>query len=113
MRQTKKFATIPSMAKRNERGRAGKGEDGERQRLRIMLGLWEWSGWSRQVFRGVQGFAHSRPEWQLYVVTGQENIAGNFNNIQWDGILTHVLSSTFAVFTASRGAAQMVQQHDP
>jgi LacI family transcriptional regulator len=85
------------MAKRSERGRVGKGADGEQRRLKIMLGLWEWSGWSRQIFRGVQGFAHSRPEWQLYVVTGQENIAGNFNNIQWDGIITHVLRNISAI----------------
>jgi LacI family transcriptional regulator len=91
LRSAIKVVRISFMVKRNQGDRFVGGTNGDKGRLRILVRLWEWSEWCRQVFRGVQGFAQSCPDWQLHVVTGLQDISGNLGKIEWDGILTHVL----------------------
>ncbi len=75
----------------------------QRRKLRIALRLLVWSEWARQVFRGVQGYAHSMPDWQLQVVTGTDDSVANMGNIQWDGVITHVLGNIPAIRRLRRG----------
>jgi LacI family transcriptional regulator len=72
-------------------------------RLRIALRLLDWSEWARQIFRGVQGFAHSRPDWQLHVVTGHDEVDSTVGNIAWDGMITHVLTNVRGIRKIRRG----------
>ena len=68
------------------------------RQLRIAVRLWDWSDWCRQVMRGIQSYAHGKPDWRLYIVSGADEAGGIFNRKQnWDGILTHVLAEVAAV----------------
>jgi LacI family transcriptional regulator len=78
------------MAKNFKRKRQQNLPKGDGRRLRICLRLWDWSEWCRQVFRGVQGVAHSHPEWQLQVIASPPDSEEELGQIQWDGIMTHV-----------------------
>ncbi len=74
--------------------------------LRIAVRLWDWSQWCRQVMRGIQSYAHSRPNWRLYTVSGQNESGAIFHSRQnWDGIVTHVLTDVAAIrgLMAKRG----------
>ncbi len=64
-----------------------------RQHRMIAIRLWDLSEWCRQVVRGVQRFAHSRPDWRLFVDAGATRaipLAGGES--AFDGIITSVLS---------------------
>ena len=66
--------------------------------LRIAVRLWDWSDWCRQVMRGIQSYAHSKPDWRLYIVSGANEAGGLLHRRQnWDGMLTHVLGEVAAV----------------
>ncbi len=68
------------------------------RQLRIAVRLWDWSDWCRQVMRGIQSYAHAKPDWRLYIVSGANEAGGIFHRRQnWDGILTHVLGEVAAV----------------
>jgi LacI family transcriptional regulator len=64
---------------------------------RVAVQLRDWSEWCRQVIRGVQRFAHERPDWRLYVDAGHggpSRVLGN--GVALDGIVTGVLDDTRA-----------------
>jgi LacI family transcriptional regulator len=64
-----------------------------RQHRMIAIRLWDWSEWCRQVVRGVQRFAHGRPDWRLFVDAGQTRaIPLEGGESAFDGIITSVLS---------------------
>ncbi len=68
------------------------------RQLRIAVRLWDWSDWCRQVMRGIQSYAHSKPDWRLYIVSGANEAGGLLHRRQnWDGMLTHVLGEVAAV----------------
>jgi LacI family transcriptional regulator len=66
-------------------------------RLRIALRLFDWSEWARQIYRGIQGFAHSRPDWKLHVIMGHDDVDSTLGNIEWDGMITHVLTNLSSI----------------
>jgi LacI family transcriptional regulator len=78
------------MAKTFNRKRKAITAGGDGRRLRICLRLWDWSEWCRQVFRGVQGVAHSHPDWQLQVIASPPDEEEELGRMTWDGIMTHV-----------------------
>jgi len=63
------------------------------RRLRIALRLADMSEWGRQILRGVQSFAHTKSDWQLAVLAGSVETIGRYDGLQWDGLLTHMLSN--------------------
>jgi DNA-binding LacI/PurR family transcriptional regulator len=68
------------------------------EQLRIVVRLYDWSDWCRQVLRGIQGFARAKADWRIYVAAGPAESAGIYGLDQyWDGILTHVLDDHRAI----------------
>ena len=62
-----------------------------RQFRMIAIRLREWSEWGRHVIRGVQRFAHDRPNWRLYVEAGPTEESRIFRKrLAVDGILTGI-----------------------
>jgi LacI family transcriptional regulator len=63
-----------------------------RRRLFIAVRLRAWSEWDRQVIRGVQRFAHDRPNWRLYVETGEAGSSRLLSGkLPLNGIITSIL----------------------
>jgi LacI family transcriptional regulator len=68
--------------------------DGRRM---IALRIWDWSEWCRQVVRGVQSYAHDKPDWRLFVDVGQTTRPQVYSDdLRLDGIITHVLGNVRA-----------------
>ena len=72
--------------------------------LRVALRVYDWSEWCRHVIRGVQRFAHERPDWQLLVAVGPPGTTRILRKgMQWDGIITHVLKDVKGYKRVMRG----------
>jgi LacI family transcriptional regulator len=84
------------MRQREGKHQATEGAQGL-HRLRICLRLWDWSEWSRQVFRGVQRVAHSHPHWQLHAVATPPNDDEELDQVLWDGVMTCVHDNVSAL----------------
>ena len=59
---------------------------------RVALLLQGWSGWHCQLIRGVQSFAHTRPNWRLHIDGGLPGTSRmETGGIQWDGVITSAI----------------------
>ncbi|HSV16407.1 MAG TPA: substrate-binding domain-containing protein [Tepidisphaeraceae bacterium] len=74
----------------------------------IALRLSAWSDWDRQVIRGVQRFAHDRPDWRMYVEGGDNVSSKTFAaELTLDGLITSVLRDM------SPAWRQLIKRLDP
>jgi len=68
-----------------------------RSYTRVAIQLRDFSEWCRQVIRGVQRFAHERPDWRLYVDAGHGAPSRALGEgVVLDGIVTGVLDDARA-----------------
>src|SRR5687767_10114491 len=76
---------------------------------RVAIQLRDWSEWCRQVIRGVQRFAHERPDWRLYVDAGHAGPSRVLGaGVALDGIVTGVLDDVRAWKRVLRGGRTKV-----
>ncbi|HEX3356607.1 MAG TPA: substrate-binding domain-containing protein [Tepidisphaeraceae bacterium] len=68
-------------------------EVSSRKTLQIAVRVRDWALWCRQIIRGVQDYAHSKPDWRLYVDASAPGQSMMLNgNVKWDGIIAGVLA---------------------
>jgi LacI family transcriptional regulator len=61
----------------------------------VVVRIWDWAAWARQIVRGVQQFAHDHPHWRVYVDPGQKGgMDVRDPELAVDGIITHVIGDT-------------------